>query len=628
MQRMVPESPVYCEAIACRILSELDVPALQQACQWLADRHASLRTTYGIHKGKPAQFVHEKQKVPLHVHDASDWGEQELHSEFERQLRRTLNLEAGPMVRGSLFLRRPGEHLLLLTFHHIAIDLYSMVLVFQDFLRLYPIARLGRSCPPPLATHYSDFVRWQNSFVESAEGNRQLDFWRERSALNTAPLLLPCDFKHSDALSLECDTCRFTLSADLVTRLRSLAPGSGATLNAVLLGAFQSLLHLWCGQASFNIRTIVLGRSDPAFSNVVGFFSALVPIQADFTDDPAFVEVVLRARDSVIAAFENQDYPMLLLPGQLQPAGYANLSCDVLFRMQIPQRFRSELREQKLVNEFGISATTRGVRMSSGDLVTEVLVPEKKASINSIDLELVEAGGEIAGFLHYRTQLFNRDTIERLGDGYARLLANAAEDPDMRVSKMRGIGIIRKAADAGGRKIGRWKYAFEPDELAAVLCTHPGVRGCRVVFCQEKGAATHVVAYIVPRLPSPTDDELRSYLKDRIYNYAIPSVFVFSDTLPVSAISESAGELQSVIASESSAPRTPTERWLAGQWSHLFDLDYPCRNDNFSFLGGDSLMAVYLSAMISQEFNIETPMGLLLKSPTLAELAAYIDEHR
>jgi hypothetical protein len=544
MQHMALESPVYCEAIVCRILSDLDVQALQRTCQWLSDRHSSLRTNYGIHKGNPAQFVHEQQRVPFHIRDASDWGEEDLQAEFARELRRMPNLESGPMVRGSLFLRQPGQHLLLLAFHHIAIDLYSMVLVFQDFLRLYPIARQGSPCPPPSATQYCDFIKWQNDFVVSDEANRQLQFWQEQSARNAAPLDLPVDYDYPEKLSYEGDTFRFTLNADLTSRLRSLASGSGATLNAVLLGGFQTILHQWCGKERFNIRTIVLGRSDPAFSSVVGFFSNIVPIYADFADDPSFTEVVLRARDSVVAAFENQDYPMLLLPSRLQPPGYAALSSNVLFRMQIPQRFRSELREQKLADEFGLPASTKGVRMNFGDLIVEVLVPEKKTSMSSIDFELVEAGGEIACFIHYKTRLFKRETIARLGDGYARLLTSAAAEPAARVAKLDGM-----AAARDGREI------TTPDHCGS------GQWKC----------------HVTPAL---------------------------------------------------GMPQTPTERWLARVWSDLFAPACPSRHDNFFFQGGDSLMAVYLSSMISLEFGIETPGAALLESPTLAELAAYIDKEK
>jgi thioesterase domain-containing protein len=55
-------------------------------------------------------------------------------------------------------------------------------------------------------------------------------------------------------------------------------------------------------------------------------------------------------------------------------------------------------------------------------------------------------------------------------------------------------------------------------------------------------------------------------------------------------------------------------------------IDRVGRHDNFHLLGGDSLGALRLCSAIHTEFGIDLPPGELLRSPTIAQLAARVDQ--
>jgi hypothetical protein len=659
MQRLMPQSPVYCEAIAWRILSELDAHALQLTCQWLSDRHASLRTTYGIRAGQPVQRVHETQRVPFRIHDARDWDDQEFQAHFDREVFRLFDLEAGPMLRADLFLREPGEHRLLLSCHHIAADFYSLMLVLEDIRAIYPAARRGGAPPPPPTSTYADFVRWQAALLDSPEGDRQWQFWQQQAGGAPEPLRLPADFPRPAATTYEGKTLRFALNGDLTSRLRALARSLSATMNAVLLGGFQTLLHLWCGQTRFGVRTIVSGRSDPAFAYVVGHFANTVSIDAEFSEDLTFADIVARARRSVTAAIEHQDFPLALLAERLQAAGHAaaNRWSDVMFRLQIPHRFRTELREQKLPDGVGSSlAGARGTRMDFGGLVAELFNPIHTVAYSSLDLELVEAGGEVTGYLHYRADMFREATIARLAERYVKLLDSAVEHPERCARALdtvpgtarpqtpgRGTGerhaeqAPASVPESFGRMEGQvrcWGLAVNLRDVEAALREHPGVRESVVVALTHDHELSRVVAYVVLRSDalSTGDAELRRHLQPRIPRYLIPAIFVFRDALPraleggpARTLLSSPGELGSALDSARDRVRSPTEERVERRWRELFGMDLLSVHDNFFALGGHSLLAAHMSVLISREFDVELPLGILLESPTLAELAAHID---
>lgn len=642
MQRLLPGNPVYGQAIAWRILSEFDVHALRRTCQWLVDRHAALRTTYGVRAGQPVQIVHDRQAVSFRIHDARDWDEDELQVRFDREVYRVFDLETGPLMRVHLFMRTPGQHRLLLSFHHIAADFYSLMLILQDIRAWYPLACRGEEPPPsPLAT-YADFVRWQTAFLEGAEGDRQWQFWRANATAPVEVLRMPADDPRPAVTSYAGMTHQFTVQDDLTSRLRSLAPSISATMNAVLLGGFQALLHRWCGQSRFSIRTIVSGRSEPDFAHVVGHFANAVPLYADFSDDPAFTTVVDRTRQSVTAAIEHQDFPIAVLAERLGSAGHAieSQASDAMFRLQIPHRFRTELREQRMPEGPGTSVVqARGTRLDFGSLVAELFNPIHSVAYHGIDLEFVEAGGALSGYLHYRPEMFRAATITRLAEEYVRLLASAVEDPGRRVSALdaghtsAAVPRARPVDESGSRaQTHCWGVRVDVRDVEAALREHPGVHDAMVAPSGTERSVTRLIAYVVADNPSSVERELRRHLEERIPRYLVPAVFVFRSVLPRgldggpdrAALSDP-GELTSALDAECRKSRTPTEERVARIWRSLFGLDALSLHDNFFALGGHSLLAAHMSVLLCAEFGQGLPLSLLLASPTVAELAAHID---
>ncbi|WP_198389314.1 type I polyketide synthase [Roseovarius faecimaris] len=74
------------------------------------------------------------------------------------------------------------------------------------------------------------------------------------------------------------------------------------------------------------------------------------------------------------------------------------------------------------------------------------------------------------------------------------------------------------------------------------------------------------------------------------------------------------------------APDTPTEKALAAHWEKLLGVSPVGAEDSFFDLGGHSLIAVRLFAMIKKEWGTQFPISVLFEAPTIAKIAALIDE--
>ncbi len=74
------------------------------------------------------------------------------------------------------------------------------------------------------------------------------------------------------------------------------------------------------------------------------------------------------------------------------------------------------------------------------------------------------------------------------------------------------------------------------------------------------------------------------------------------------------------------APATDIERTLVGFWEDLLGVDQVGTADSFFDLGGHSLIAVRLFAMIKKAYRTEFPISVLFEAPTIAQCAALIAE--
>ena len=75
-------------------------------------------------------------------------------------------------------------------------------------------------------------------------------------------------------------------------------------------------------------------------------------------------------------------------------------------------------------------------------------------------------------------------------------------------------------------------------------------------------------------------------------------------------------------------PRTKTEALLAELWADTFSSPTIGRDDHFFELGGDSLAAVTIGLGVRDKFGGDIDFGVIADNPTLAELAAAIDQLR
>jgi nonribosomal peptide synthetase protein BlmVIII len=81
-------------------------------------------------------------------------------------------------------------------------------------------------------------------------------------------------------------------------------------------------------------------------------------------------------------------------------------------------------------------------------------------------------------------------------------------------------------------------------------------------------------------------------------------------------------------AARGGRPAGEVQRTVAGFWSTLLGVPQIGPADDFFDLGGDSLLALRLLAMMRDEYGVDVPVARVFESPTLAGLSAVLDQAR
>ena len=428
LHQSVPNSPAYHIAFALRISSNFKVDALQSAFQRLVDRHPMLRSKYSVENGEPVQQICEQEAVCFERFDASGWTDSDLKSKITELYERPFDLASGQPVRMTLLSREKDDHILLLTVHHIAFDGWSLW-IFQDELKKLYCAELA-GIPaklPESGVSYGDFIRWQEDFLAGVDGEKQWKYWQKQLAGVEPVSNLPLDKPRPAIQSYAGASIPFELESTLVKRLTTVAQAQGVTPFTLYLSAFQILLSRYTRQQEILVASPTTGRTDSQFSQVVGYFVNTVVLRSDLSNNPTFAEFLQRTRDIVLGALENQDFPFSVLVERLQPQRDSSYSplVQTSFVLQKPQQSSDA---KHLVHG------KNGTLQTWGDMEVMAYSINQQEGQFDLELEILDRGDELKSVIKYNTDLFHKETIERMAGHFSSLLIGIANNPLQRIA--------------------------------------------------------------------------------------------------------------------------------------------------------------------------------------------------
>jgi len=193
-------------------------------------------------------------------------------------------------------------------------------------------------------------------------------------------------------------------------------------------------------------------------------------------------------------------------------------------------------------------------------------------------------------------------------------------------------GRIKEIINRGGEKI-------SPVEVDNALMDHPSVaQAVTFAVSHEKLGEDVASAVVLKENSSATEIEIREFLALRIAYFKVPRRIVFvndipkgptgkvqriglADKLGVKFITGQIEEKAGFIPAE-----TPLEKELEKIWNHFLGLKQTGINDNFLFLGGDSILATQIISLVKKKMHVSLNLFNFFEAPTIAGQARIIEE--
>jgi amino acid adenylation domain-containing protein len=432
LHRLDPASTAYNIVVPMRLRGPLEAETFRRSLQRLVERHPSLRTTFAETGGVAVQRVAAKAEASLDVQDASGWNEEEVRRRLSEIAHTPFDLERGPLFRVSLLSRSSDEHVIVLSIHHIVSDFWSLGVLVEELGALYEAEKKGEPAElAPPALLYTDYVRWQAEILRGEEGARLSSYWQKKLGGELPQLDLPTTHARPIAQSFRGASQPFRLGPELTRRLKALAQGQGATFYMTLLAAWQVFLHRYTGQDELLVGTPTAGRPLAHLGRVTGYFVNPVVLRADLSNRPTFKTFLGRVRQTVLEAFEHQDYPFAALVEALQPQ--RDLSRSPLFQVMFALQKAGSQHEEALAS-FALGEA--GARLKFGDLTFESVAVERCVAQFDLLLMMAETDGALSASLQYSTDLFDAAAVRRMVENFRTLLEGIAADPDQMISDL------------------------------------------------------------------------------------------------------------------------------------------------------------------------------------------------
>jgi amino acid adenylation domain-containing protein len=172
----------------------------------------------------------------------------------------------------------------------------------------------------------------------------------------------------------------------------------------------------------------------------------------------------------------------------------------------------------------------------------------------------------------------------------------------------------------------------EPGEVESALSAHPQVRAAVVTAFTGVDGVSRLAAYVHSRNGEIPADQLRRFLRGRLPDPFVPSVFVPMTGFPLTpsgkvdrAALPDPGRAARAGRPPYVAPGTTSERTVVQVWAGLLDVEGVGRHDDFFSLGGSSLLLVRLASRLGAAAGRDVAVQELFLASTVEAQARLFD---
>ena len=398
--------------LVLKLKGSLHIHSMETALQAILKRHEVLRSIYRYDGEHIHQEVHDFDNWHLEIKDFSTENieDQSLDDFIQEQINLPFDLAHDAMFRAMLIPQNDEVNILLMTFHHIAFDGWSVGLIMKELEAFYAQQKNeNKIASDLLPIQYGDYAIWQRAQLRGPSFNKKIDYWKKKLS-GFKSIKITQTKSTIDSGNTLGNTQSFLLPTHLSEFVKDFAHKTGTTVYMVLMATFKTLLYQLTRQTDICVGTVIADRNFQHTEKLIGYFINTLPIRSQLNPNSNFADFLNEVKVNCLEAFDFQEVPFEKIVAAVQPE--RKLGDNPLFQVMFLLQNTFEDRDWKI-----------------DDLEVEMLEIKPKRAKFDLLFTVSEGVNGLKGLMEYKTSLFNSEEIDEIIRKYLQLLEVLYQQP-------------------------------------------------------------------------------------------------------------------------------------------------------------------------------------------------------
>ena len=409
-----PKKAVYHIPIELSIKGELNISLLWEAINEVIQCNEPLRTGLVEKDGRLYQIISEEIKLEETSEILSNQKEyDQLRQEIVEQ---PFDLGEAPLLRIRLF-KLPTEYRLVVVFHHIIMDGWSINIFMNELSAVYNGLSRGNDQMPQMGDiQYADYAAWYEDWLDEGERVRSKVFWDKvfQDGYEKLEINYPIQQRIEDIFQSGYEDKQ--LRDSLAQKVDACISKGFGSIFSIFISAFLGTLSFITGKNRIMVETVTSGRVNSDLLNMMGFFVNNAPLQANISGK-SFADLLQEMNTLSIGLNENQAFPY-----------------DEIVSNYVDEKY---MQEYTPFSDFIFLLQNTNIPQNLFD-GTEITIVNKNDGLAKNDFTLMvekkENGYNLS--VNYALHKYDKNFVQRFLDIMERILTISVENPEIEMDSV------------------------------------------------------------------------------------------------------------------------------------------------------------------------------------------------
>ena len=305
------DAQIYIEQFIVDLPAGVNIPIFRKAWSYVFKNHSILRTSFIYDKAEiPLQCVHPQVELPILEMDFSHFEEanqqEQLNQLIKEDISKGFELTQPPLMRIHLVKMDSTAYKMILTYHHILLDGWSLPVIVEELLVAYDAYLRGQQPPSKKVDQYEDYIQ----YIQTKDVYQEEKFWKNYLHEVEDRTLLPFVSNSQDRNKGEATPkeSMFHCSAAKTDQLRAFAKSNNLTVNTLIQGAWSLLLSHYTNKPETLFGVTVSGRPTDLeqAEEKVGLYINALPLRSTIRKDQTVLDWLKDIQEGHVASWEYQ----------------------------------------------------------------------------------------------------------------------------------------------------------------------------------------------------------------------------------------------------------------------------------------------------------------------------------